>query len=340
MATLERPQLATQDSLATDATSPSDSAVPTPFPQEALIRPTPAAATRQESRSPSVTRRQSLSRGVSGMMDKVKRVMSASRDRGTSGGSGGERDRGRTGGRLAEGAFYDMSQTCEPITDDSFYWSSFSRGTCDATCIWIPNHAASTCDLVTPFSKRLSSSPGTAEEPRGRAGAETYAAASLNKAATNTTIGTNGLSQTTSRSTSRGRTPALAVGRGGAGNMKFAMQDGEAPVLSTGEEPASVVHQARVERSSSREREGRPEVVASGRGGQGNMRSQSRGKDLDLARVSTVAEVEEKAEMEKEEAKEREVLQKHEKEVAKKRVWATGRGGAGNIRSPDRSDER
>ncbi|KDE03353.1 hypothetical protein, variant [Microbotryum lychnidis-dioicae p1A1 Lamole] len=283
MATLERPQLATQDSLATDATSPSDSAVPTPFPQEALIRPTPAAATRQESRSPSVTRRQSLSRGVSGMMDKVKRVMSASRDRGTSGGSGGERDRGRTGGRLAE---------------------------------------------------------GTAEEPRGRAGAETYAAASLNKAATNTTIGTNGLSQTTSRSTSRGRTPALAVGRGGAGNMKFAMQDGEAPVLSTGEEPASVVHQARVERSSSREREGRPEVVASGRGGQGNMRSQSRGKDSDLARVSTVAEVEEKAEMEKEEAKEREVLQKHEKEVAKKRVWATGRGGAGNIRSPDRSDER
>ncbi|SCV69549.1 BQ2448_2569 [Microbotryum intermedium] len=289
MATLERPQLATQDS--TDASSstvksPSDSAVPTPFPQEA-IRPS-ATATRQESRSPSATRRQSLSRGVSGMMDKVKRVMSASRDRGTSGGSGAERDRGRTGARLAEGS-------------------------------------------------------ATADEPRGRAGAETYAAAILSKTATNTTVGTsttNALSQTTSRSTSRGRAPALSVGRGGAGNMKFATQEGASPVLSTGEESPAVVHQARVERSSSREREGRPEVIASGRGGQGNMRSQSRGRDLNLARVPTVAEVEERAEMEKEEAKEREVLEKHEKEVAQKRVWATGRGGAGNIRSPDRSGEQ
>ncbi|ORY73081.1 hypothetical protein BCR35DRAFT_151723 [Leucosporidium creatinivorum] len=90
MATLERGRSAERVLHAVGekahTSDPSQSAVPTPFPATQAAKYTNASDERTDSRSPSGTRRASLSRGVGGIMDKVKRAMSASRERSTSGG--------------------------------------------------------------------------------------------------------------------------------------------------------------------------------------------------------------------------------------------------------------
>lgn len=96
-----------------------------------------------------------------------------------------------------------------------------------------------------------------------------------------------------------------------------------------GDESPDVVQRAREEqereRSESRERTGREEVVGTGRGGKGNMRSQSRGRELDLGRVPTVLEEKERAEEALEEQREKEVIEAHQRSSSKQR-FTTGRG--------------
>lgn len=102
MATLERPRDSTVGTHEPPSyADPAQSAVPTPFPAHAVPQTSPATiANRTDSRSPSSTRRQSLQRGMSGFVDKIKRTVSASRERGSGGSvTTTERDtsRGRRG---------------------------------------------------------------------------------------------------------------------------------------------------------------------------------------------------------------------------------------------------
>lgn len=110
--------------------------------------------------------------------------------------------------------------------------------------------------------------------------------------------------------------------------MKGVAEAGEAD----GEEPAEVMQKARAEvereRSESRERMGREEMVGSGRGGKGNIRSTSRGRELEggLGRVPTVQEEQERVAIESELEVERRVLQQHLKNAENHRTYSTGRG--------------
>ncbi|KAM0791125.1 hypothetical protein ACM66B_004411 [Microbotryomycetes sp. NB124-2] len=282
MATLERQRddgdHVHDDSVQTGivSTDPSQTPVPTVFP----AYNDNAQQQRTDSQSP---RRQSLSRTAGGLMDKVKRVVSASRDRASS-------QRGASSGRLGTSSERDRSR---------------ERGT-------------------------------NTEDTRGRSGQNEYSSTAHMPPLNHTHSDIDGstlLHQTVSRSTSRGR-PLKSVGRGGAGNMLDVDETQEL----TGDEPEDVVRRAREEvereRSMSRERTGREEFVASGRGGQGNIRSRSRGRELDLGRVPTVQEQKEREQAEAEEQREQQILEKHKEQAAKQTRWFTsGRGGAGNVRS-------
>ncbi|GAA6059037.1 hypothetical protein JCM10212_001262 [Sporobolomyces blumeae] len=191
---------------------------------------------------------------------------------------------------------------------------------------------------------------GTSEEPRGRspfsAFAPRTASASRGRASVTTNQTPNGTSQyplsaTQTRSTSRGRTlngsvhgpgKIVSTGRGGAGNLIGFSTTEEAEL--TGEEDPHLVEQIRVDRSKSREREGRVEVASSGRGGRGNIRSQSRNRDLEAGRVPTVLEEQERVEREDERLREEELKRRDEREKATsqpQRWVSSGRGGAGNF---------
>lgn len=92
-----------------------------------------------------------------------------------------------------------------------------------------------------------------------------------------------------------------------------------------GEEDPQVLQAVREDRSRSRERDGYIEVTASGRGGRGNIRSHSRGRDLELGRVPTVLEEQERMDIEDEELRLQELLRKRERDGPDQWV-STGRG--------------
>ena len=92
-----------------------------------------------------------------------------------------------------------------------------------------------------------------------------------------------------------------------------------------GEEDPEVLQAVREDRSRSRERDGYIEVTASGRGGRGNIRSHSRGRDLELGRVPTVLEEQERMDIEDEELRLQELLRKRERDGPDQWV-STGRG--------------
>lgn len=97
-------------------------------------------------------------------------------------------------------------------------------------------------------------------------------------------------------------------------------------VAEQGEEDEEVVRAAKENRSQSRERTGREEWVASGRGGQGNIRSRSRGRELDLGRVPTVQEEKERDEVAAQAARDREVMEAHIRKQQANQMYTTGRG--------------
>ncbi|GEM10811.1 hypothetical protein Rt10032_c12g4828 [Rhodotorula toruloides] len=140
------------------------------------------------------------------------------------------------------------------------------------------------------------------------------------------------LSKSQTRSSSRGRAPPggkiFSTGRGGAGNL-IGVSPNEDMREFDGEEDPNVVRLVREDRSRSRERDGRVEIATTGRGGRGNMRSSSRGRDPELGRVPTVMEEQERADREDDELRLQELLKKREREPGQ--FVSTGRGGAGNI---------
>lgn len=148
------------------------------------------------------------------------------------------------------------------------------------------------------------------------------------------------LSASQTRDTSRGRSTIgggkiVSSGRGGAGNLVSISSESPNDEYLNGEEDPNLVKQVREDRSKSREREGRIEGVSSGRGGRGNIRSTSRGRDLELGRVPTVMEEQERAEREDELLREEEYRRREEREKAtpqaQQRWVSSGRGGAGNF---------
>ncbi|GAA5824798.1 hypothetical protein JCM11251_005349 [Rhodosporidiobolus azoricus] len=152
------------------------------------------------------------------------------------------------------------------------------------------------------------------------------------------------LSKSQTRSSSRGRSLSVnggkvfSTGRGGAGNM-LGLAENDDPSEFDGEEDPNVVDQVRTDRSRSRERSGRPEITTGGRGGRGNIRSHSRTRDLELGRVPTVLEEQEKMERDDEDLREQELLRKKEREGPDRWV-SSGRGGAGNFFSPRRMSDK
>lgn len=94
-----------------------------------------------------------------------------------------------------------------------------------------------------------------------------------------------------------------------------------------GDEDPSVVEAVRTDRSRSRERQGLPEVATSGRGGRGNIRSTSRTRDLELGRVPTVMEEQERADADDEELRQAELYRKKEREGPDRWV-SSGRGAS------------
>ncbi|GAA5853330.1 hypothetical protein JCM8547_000286 [Rhodosporidiobolus lusitaniae] len=187
------------------------------------------------------------------------------------------------------------------------------------------------------------------EEPRGRSPlAAALSPRSLSRSRADS-IPEDGVahyppSQQQTRSTSRGRSlhstaggKVFSTGRGGAGNM-LGLGENQDPLDFTGEEDPNVVNQVRTDRSRSRERQGYPEVATSGRGGRGNIRSQSRTRDLELGRVPTVMEEQERFDKEDEELREIELARKKEREGPERWV-SSGRGGAGNFFSPRRQSD-
>ncbi|GAA5907492.1 hypothetical protein JCM6882_003875 [Rhodosporidiobolus microsporus] len=187
------------------------------------------------------------------------------------------------------------------------------------------------------------------DEPRGRSPlAAALSPRSLSRSRTDA-IPEDGvahypLSKSQTRSSSRGRSlsasggKVFSTGRGGAGNM-LGLAENDDPSEFDGEEDPSVVNQVRTDRSRSRERSGRPEIVTGGRGGRGNIRSSSRTRDLELGRVPTVLEEQERFDREDEELREQELLRKKEREGPDRWV-SSGRGGAGNFFSPRRMSEQ
>lgn len=192
-------------------------------------------------------------------------------------------------------------------------------------------------------------SPGLREESRGRSPFSALspprtASASRGRESIASGVPTSQypLSATQTRSSSRGRTLSLGggsnkivtSGRGGAGNLVAYSTEEEVNGIS-GEEDPDLIRQIREDRSKSREREGRIEIATSGRGGRGNIRSSSRGKDLEMGRVATVLEEQERSEREDELLREEEYRRKEEREKAAKpqpqRWVSSGRGGAGNF---------
>lgn len=113
----------------------------------------------------------------------------------------------------------------------------------------------------------------------------------------------------TSRSFSRGRTPLLSYGRGGAGNFVP-----PASITGGNEDEKAVAAAREKSRSASR---GREEVVATGRGGRGNLRSASRGPN------GEVPGVEDSGKLERED---RAVVERIQKEEDTRRNYSTGRG--------------
>ncbi|GAA5910035.1 uncharacterized protein JCM6883_000532 [Sporobolomyces salmoneus] len=191
--------------------------------------------------------------------------------------------------------------------------------------------------------RRASDTP-TTEEPRGRSPFTAFSprTASRGRQSINSTAtGQYPLSASQTRDTSRGRSTIggggkmVSSGRGGAGNLVSISNEEEDDDLR-GEEDPNLVKQIREDRSKSREREGRFEVASSGRGGRGNIRSTSRGRDLELGRVPTVLEEQERAEREDELLREEEYRRREERERATpqpQRWVSSGRGGAGNFHS-------
>lgn len=145
------------------------------------------------------------------------------------------------------------------------------------------------------------------------------------------------LSKSQTRSSSRGRAPpggkVFSTGRGGAGNLIGVARDEDMSEFN-GEEDDAVVRAVKEERSRSRERMGRTEVALSGRGGRGNIRSASRGRDLELGRVPTVLEEQERAATEDEELRIQELMRKRERDGPDHYV-SSGRGAC-RFSSPSR----
>ena len=120
----------------------------------------------------------------------------------------------------------------------------------------------------------------------------------------------------------------ISSGRGGAGNLVAISNEGEQDDF-TGEEDPNLLRQIREDRSKSREREGRFEVATSGRGGRGNIRSQSRNRDVEMGRVPTVLEEQERTDREDELLREEEYRRREEREKANpqpQRWVSSGRG--------------
>ncbi|CDR35678.1 RHTO0S01e04698g1_1 [Rhodotorula toruloides] len=293
MATLERPveRAASDSPVLAQRSTFSPSAIPSPFPEHELPRgrpagPGPVLARQQavaageqehsESRSRGGTRR-SLSRVV----DRVKRAMSASRDR------QGEQERGR---RMSADTVPTVEEPRGRSPLSAFRPRSLSRGPSARSMHTVNEEGSTVAASMYPLSK----------------------------------------SQT--RSSSRGRAPPggkiFSTGRGGAGNL-IGVSPNEDMREFDGEEDPNVVRLVREDRSRSRERDGRVEVATTGRGGRGNMRSSSRGRDLELGRVPTVMEEQERADREDDELRLQELLKKREREPGQ--FVSTGRGGAGNI---------
>ncbi|GAA5964692.1 hypothetical protein JCM3765_004355 [Sporobolomyces pararoseus] len=190
---------------------------------------------------------------------------------------------------------------------------------------------------------RSTQTPNT-EEPRGRSpfsGAfSATRTASASRGRQSTTTSQYPLSASQTRDTSRGRSTigggankVISSGRGGAGNLVAISNEGEQDDF-TGEEDPNLLRQIREDRSKSREREGRFEVATSGRGGRGNIRSQSRNRDVEMGRVPTVLEEQERSEREDELLREEEYRKREEREKANpqpQRWVSSGRGGAGNF---------
>ncbi|BGP19495.1 hypothetical protein JCM10213_006315 [Rhodosporidiobolus nylandii] len=195
---------------------------------------------------------------------------------------------------------------------------------------------------------RRGSETGLVDEPRGRSPLSAALSPRSLSRSRQDSIPENGiasypLTTTQTRSSSRGRSlnPAVqpggkvfSTGRGGAGNL-IGLEKGESPLDYDGEEDPTVVNMVRSERSRSRERAGRPEIITGGRGGRGNIRSHSRQRDLELGRVPTVMEEQERFDREDEELRELELIKKKEREGPERWV-SSGRGGAGNFFSPRR----
>ncbi|POY75944.1 hypothetical protein BMF94_1028 [Rhodotorula taiwanensis] len=307
MATLERPR---ESQLAHDDTNMSDfepRAVPTPFPQphtavvaeqERGRSAVPAAQSNRAvtgnaqqqyttSQSPGGSTR-SISRAV---VDRVKRAMSASRDRQAESSERGRRMSESPGQSIAE----DQPRGRSPLS--AFRPRSVSRG---------PSGSQQRVPTLGEFEMQDDRTLASGSYP---------------------------LSKSVTRSSSRGRAPAggkvFSTGRGGAGNL-IGVAAGEDLSEFDGEEDPKVLQAAREDRSRSRERDGYIEVTASGRGGRGNIRSQSRGRDLDLGRVPTVLEEQERMDVEDEEMRMQEILRKRERDGPEQWV-STGRGGAGNF---------
>ncbi|GAA6021240.1 hypothetical protein JCM11491_001520 [Sporobolomyces phaffii] len=313
MATLERTRDSTSTTTAVDSSStastyaPSPSpapagAVPAPFPVPAPDQPRGRPALSHQSRSEVDAASASRSpngtrRSLSKIGDRIKRAVSQARDRDHSTESGLDR------GRSASGSA--ATTTDEP------------RGR-------------------SPFSGAFS--PRAASASRGRQ--------SLASSTTTTTAPPSQypLSATQTRSSSRGRTILSATsalaggkvtssGRGGAGNLVAIANDAQVDDFR-GEEDPDLVRQIREDRSKSREREGRIEVATSGRGGRGNIRSQSASRDLEAGRVPTVLEEQERVDKEDELLREEECRRREEREKAtppSQRWVSSGRGGAGNF---------
>ncbi|GAA5874275.1 hypothetical protein JCM16303_005797 [Sporobolomyces ruberrimus] len=301
MATLERTRDSTSthtavDTLSTSSTYAPSGSVPTAFPDQPRGRPLLSHQSRSESSTAGGVESSRSPNGTRRSLSKIgeKIKRAVSQARESSHESG---DRGRR-----------PSQTPQtPTTEEPRGRSPFSGA----------------------FSPRVSSAS------RGR-----QSITSTNAQATSQYP----LSASQTRSSSRGRTilssagtlgggKIVSSGRGGAGNLVSISNEGEQDGF-TGEEDPDLIKKIRDDRSKSREREGRIDVATSGRGGRGNIRSQSRNRDVEMGRVPTVLEEQERSEREDELLREEEYRRREEREKATpqpQRWVSSGRGGAGNF---------
>lgn len=331
MATLERPQAVDSYQQDTQMNDFEPAAVPTPFPDRQpaasgevaepargrSAAPAPShralAGTGQHatSQSPGGSTR-SLSRAV---VDRVKRAMSASRDR--------QAESSERGRRLSDtsGAHSHLNRLLE--TRDSI-----GR---DADLQHFPPAGQQSAEDQprgrSPLSAFRPRSLSRGPSATGQQAFQTVSELDVNDDRT-LASGSYPLSKSATRSSSRGRAPVggkiFSTGRGGAGNL-IGIAAGEDMSEFDGEEDPRVLEAVREDRSRSRERDGYIEVTASGRGGRGNIRSQSRGRDLELGRVPTVMEEQERMDIEDEELRMQEILRKRERDGPDQWV-STGRG--------------